>query len=500
MTGAAVRRLGIAGVVALLFAVMRLMPAPEGMSASAWAVAAVAVVMAVLWLSEALPLAMTSVLPFLLLPLLGVMTPAEVAGLYWSPIIFLVLGGALVATAVERHGLHRRLALAIVGRAPASSRGLLGAFMAATALMSMLVSNTATALIMMPVALAVIGALPAEAGDGVLPAEAGDRVLPAEAGDQTLPEGMGGRAALGTAAVLGVAYSANIGGLGTLVGTPTNAISASIVERSLGLEVDFLTWLAFGLPLVLLSIPAVFALLVWQFRVPGGRLEPAMLAGLFGEQGPMGPDERRLVPLLLLLLIGWVVLPLLLPMLGLPALDDGMVAMAVSLLLFLVPSARGGALLDWADARARVPWDILLLFGGGLALAGAITDSGLAAWLGLKMQALGWLEPVLLALIVVAVVVGVTEFASNVAAASAFMPVVAAIALETGDAPLPLVMGAAFAATWGFMMPSGTPPNAIALATGRVTIGQMVRAGALVNLVGILLIVAVCFGVAGLMG
>lgn len=472
-------RLGVAGSAALLFVLMRLAAAPAGMPAEAWAVAAVAVVMAILWLSETLPLALTSVLPFLLLPLMGVMTPAQVAGLYWSPILFLVLGGALVATAVETHGLHRRLALAIVRRAPASPRGLLAALMGATALMSMLVSNTATALIMMPVALAVLGALPAEAGD--------------TAG----PENRGGSAAMGAAAVLGVAYAANIGGLGTLVGTPTNAISAAIVEQSLGLKVDFLTWLAFGLPLVLLAIPAVFGILAWLLRVPGGRLAPDLVAGLFGEQQPLGQDERRLIPLLILLLVGWIVLPLLLPALGLPPTEDGMVAMAVAILLFLVPSAKGGALLDWQVAKARVPWDILLLFGGGLALAGAITESGLAGWLGQRMQALDGLNPMLLALAVVTVVVAVTEFASNVAAASAFMPVVAAVALETGNAPLPLVMAAAFAATWGFMMPSGTPPNAIALATGRVTIVQMVRAGALVNLAGILLIVLVCFGVGG---
>jgi sodium-dependent dicarboxylate transporter 2/3/5 len=224
-----------------------------------------------------------------------------------------------------------------------------------------------------------------------------------------------------------------------------------------------------------------------------------MLRDLFGEPGPMGPDERRLLPLLVLLLLGWVVLPLLLPAIGLPAPDDGLVAMGVALLLFLVPSVKGGGLLDWQVAKARVPWDILLLFGGGLALAGAITESGLAAWLGQRMEALGGLHPMLLALAVVAVVVVVTEFASNVAAASAFMPVVAAIALETGNAPLPLAMAAAFAATWGFMMPSGTPPNAIAFATGEVTISQMVRAGALVNLVGTVLIVLVCFGVAALL-
>jgi sodium-dependent dicarboxylate transporter 2/3/5 len=472
LTAGHARRLGVAGAVALLFGLMRLLPPPEGLSGAAWAVAAVAVSMAILWLSEALPLAMTSVLPFLLLPLMGVMAPAEVAQLYWSPILFLVLGGALIATAVETHGLHKRLALAIVRRAPASPRGLLAAFMVATAILSMLVSNTATALIMMPVALAVVGAL---------------------------PDGERGGRALGAAAVLGIAYAANIGGLGTLVGTPTNAISAAIIERSLGLQLDFLTWLAFGLPLVLLAIPAAFAILVRVCRVSGGRIEAAMLRDLFGEPGPMGPDERRLLPLLVLLLLGWVVLPLLLPAIGLPAPDDGLVAMGVALLLFLVPSVKGGGLLDWQVAKARVPWDILLLFGGGLALAGAITESGLAAWLGQLMEALGGLHPMLLALAVVAVVVVVTEFASNVAAASAFMPVVAAIALETGNAPLPLAMAAAFAATWGFMMPSGTPPNAIAFATGEVTISQMVRAGALVNLVGTVLIVLVCFGVAALL-
>lgn len=473
------RRLWVVGGVGLLFALFRLTPAPEGLSEGGWAVAAVAAAMAMLWLTEAIPLAMTSVLPFLLLPGLGVMAPADVAGLYWSPILFLVLGGALVAIAVETHGLHRRLALAIVRRAPASARGLLFAFMAATALLSMLVSNTATALIMIPVALAVAGSL---------------------AGSAPGPRGAGTAPALVSATILGVAYAANIGGLGTLVGTPTNAISVAIIERSLGIEVTFLTWLAFGLPLVLLSVPAVCLILVVVFRVPAARLERAALAGLIGEQGPLGPDERRLLPLLALLLFGWIALPLLLPALGLPPTDDGIVAMAIALLLFVVPSAGGGALLDWREAKARVPWDILLLFGGGLALAGAIAESGLAAWLGQEMQVLGTLHPVLLALAVVAVVVVVTEFASNVAAASAFMPVVAAIALETGSAPFALAMAAAFAATWGFMMPSGTPPNAIAFGTGQVSIGQMVRAGALVNLLGIGLIVAVCFGVAALIG
>jgi solute carrier family 13 (sodium-dependent dicarboxylate transporter), member 2/3/5 len=457
-----------------VFAAMRLLPAPEALPAAGWAVAALAVTMAILWLTEALPLALTATLPFIALPLLGVMPAGEVAGLYWSPILFLVLGGAILAIAVETHGLHRRLALAIVGRAPASPTGLLAALMAATALISMVVSNTATALIMMPVALAVIAAMEAD-------------------GDVAI--GSGARAAL----VLGVAYAANLGGMGTLVGTPTNAISAGIIERALGLKVDFLTWMAFGLPLVLLAVPAAWAILVLLLKVPSTGLGRARVRDLIGDPGPLGADQKRLLPLMGLLLLGWVVLPLVGPSLGIAPIEDGIVAMAVALLMFVVPSANGGPLLEWRAAVTRIPWEILLLFGGGLALAGAITQSGLAAAIGREMALLGGLSPLLLAALVVGVVVLVTEFASNVAAASAFMPVVAAVALETGADPLPLVMAAAFASSWGFMMPSGTPPNALAFATGEVTIGQMIRAGLLLNLVGVVLMVGVTFVVGALL-
>jgi len=485
------RTLAICLMAGLLLLLLRLLPAPDGLSDAGWAVAALAAVMALLWLTEALPLALTATLPFLLLPLMGVMPPADVAGLYWSPIIFLVLGGALVAIAVETHGMHRRFALNIVRRAPASPRGLLFAFMVATALVSMLVSNTASALIMMPVALALVGVagIGGHVPDGSAPG------APGAAGKA----GIAGVAGFGTALVLGIAYSATIGGLGTLVGSPTNAISAGIIEQSLGIKVDFVTWLAFGLPLVALAIPAAALVLVWLFRIPATSLDRRAVADVLGHGGPMTSNQCRLLPLLGLLLAGWLVLPFLKGPLGLPPVEDGMVAIAVALLLFVVPAQGGGALLNWRDATARVPWDILLLFGGGLALAGAITESGFAGWIGGRMSGLGGLHPVVMALIVVAIVVLVTEFASNVAAASAFMPVVAAVALETGVVPLPLVMAAAFAASWGFMMPSGTPPNAIAFGTGLVRIHDMVRAGLLVNLFGIVLMVSVAYGVTALL-
>lgn len=463
----------ILAIGALLFAASRLVPPPAGLSAEAWGVASVGALMAFFWLTEALPLAMTATLPFLLLPVMGVMGAGEVAELYWSPIIFLVFGGALLAIAVEEHGLHRRLAIAIARKAPPSPRGLLMSFIAATAIVSMFVSNTATTLIMMPVALGLLAAV----GEG---------------------EGSATGKGFAPALVLGIAYAATIGGLGTLVGSPTNAIAAGIAERSLGLQLDFLTWAAFGVPLVLIAIPLTAFILIALFRVPSGQLDRATVSEALGHPGPLGTDEKRLIPIFLLAVAGWVLLPLLQAPLGLPRVDDGIVAVGAALLLFVVPSAKGGALLKWRIHGPRVPWDILLLFGGGLALAGAITDSGLAGWIGVQLQALKGLEPWMLALVVVLVVVIVTEFASNVAAASAFMPVVAAVAMETGSAPLPLVVAAGFAASWGFMMPAGTGPNAIAFATDRISIRQMVTAGAFIDLMGVPLIVAISLVVSAL--
>ncbi len=468
--GLALRGFGLLiGLAAFL--TLRGLPAPPGLAPDGWAVAALVVLMAVFWFTEALPIAATAMLPFVALPLMGVASTREVAGTYYSPIIFLVLGGAIVAVAIEKYGLHRRVALAIAHRSPASLAGILIAFMAATALVSTLISNTATTLIMMPVALALLAALP-----GLVAEERERRFQPV--------------------LVLGVAYAANIGGLATLVASPTNAIAAGIIERTLGLKVDFLTWAAFGVPLMLASLPLAALVLMKMGRLSSARLDTAPLMAAIGERGDMTSPERRLVPLLLLLLAGWLVLPLFKAALGLEAVDDAMVAIAVSLLLFVVPAGGGrGPLLDWADTK-RVPWDVLLLFGGGLALATAIADSGLAGWMGARLAGFADLPPWALALIAVAIMLLVTEFASNVATASAFMPVVAAVAAETGANPLPLMMAAALAPTWGFMMPAGTGPNAIAFSTGRVPIRQMIATGFVLDVLGVPLIVGVAFLVA----
>lgn len=434
-------------------------------------VAALAAAMAALWISEAIPIAVTALLPFLVLPLATATPAADVASTYWSPILFLVLGGAMVARAVEKTGLHRRIALALASATRATERGVLLAFMAATALTSTLVSNTATALIMLPVAIALATAL-----------------------DEAL--GPQGREGTAVALILGVAWAATIGGFGTLVGTPTNAIAAGILNRALGTEIDFLTWLAFGVPLVVLAIPLAAGLLIALHKVPSRAIDRALVAAAIGDRGPLSAAERRLIPLVGLLLAGWILLPLLRGPLGLPAIDDGIVAVFVALLLFLLPDGSGARLLEAADLP-RLPWDVLLLFGGGLALAEAVTASGLAAWAGAALGPLQTLHPLLLAAMLVALLILVTEFASNVATASGFMPVVAAVAAGGAAPPLALAMPAAIASSWGFMMPAGTPPNAIAFASGRIRVAEMARAGFFLDLLGVPLIVGLSFLVAG---
>lgn len=464
----------IAGVLLLLLPAV--LGPPEGLSREGAVALALLAVMALWWFTEALPVTATALLPFLVLPAAGVGKPAEVAASFMSPVIFLVLGGALLALAIEKSGLHRRIAVAVVSRAGASPRRLVLAFMAATAFLSMWISNTASALIMMPIAVSVLAA-----------------VLPA-------PEARGAdQRRFAIALVLGVAYSASIGGLGTLIGSPTNAIAAGILDRSLGVKLGFAQWLAIGLPLVAMTIPAGWWLLTrvaCRFELPD--FERATVIEAFSSQRGWSPAERRLLPLLLAAVAAWVLLPLL----KIPALsgvEDASIAILAALALFVIPAGRplapGTTLLEWRDT-ARAPWDVLFLFGGGLALADAITRTGLGTWLGDVIGELGTLPLPVFVLLVTLTVIAVTEFASNVAAAASFIPVVAGVTLALGLDPLVLTLPAALAASWGFMMPAGTPPNAIAYATGTVTVAQMIRAGLWFNLLGLVAIpAAVAFGV-----
>jgi sodium-dependent dicarboxylate transporter 2/3/5 len=462
-------RWGLWGGLAL-FAAMLAAPAPEGMPLDAWRTTALVVLMATWWMTQALPLTATALLPFLAFPLFGVMSANEAAAAYYSPILFLVLGGAIIALAIERTGLHRRLALAIVSCGGTTPGGMLFAFMAATAILSLIVSNTATTLIMIPIAVAVLKAARVEEG---------------------ATDGFPG------ALAMGIAFAASIGGLGTLVGSPTNAIAAGIIERSTGLRIDFLTWAIYGMPLVLVSIPLCWLILMKVQRVGPGDFDPAAARSGIGEIKEWSIAERRLVPLVAVVVAAWVMVPLVTPYLPRDSVTDGSIAIMGALLLFVIPDGTGRAILNWDEAN-RAPWGVIMMFGGGLALAAGIGESGLAQWLGAALEPLRAVPAIVVALVLVAIVVLITEFASNVATASGIIPVVGGLILATGVDPILLALPAAFAASWGFMLPSGTGPNAIAWATGHIALPRMLKAGLLLDIAGVPIMVGIVWAVAAL--
>lgn len=469
------RRIGLV-LGPLVFALTLLAAPPADMAPGAWAVAGLTVWMAAWWMTEAVPLSVTALLPFVVLPLVGVSTAEATAATYYSPILFLLLGGAFIALAIERTGLHRRLSLAIlrmVGTTGGPGRLLL-AFMIAAALLSMFISNTSTALIMMPMALAVL-----DGGSG------------GAESDTPRQDGIYG------ALPMGIAFAASIGGLGTIVGSPTNAIAVGLLDTIAGVRITFVQWSLYGIPLVALSIPLAAWIVARVQNVASHPFDIAAARAAIQAHARWSAPEKRLVPLFALTFAAWVTQPLVAPLLPPGSWTDGTIAVIASLALFLLPDGTGRPLLVWQEAD-RAPWGVIFMFGGGLALAAGMQASGLAAWTGQALLPLAAWPLVLVALAVVALVIVVTEFASNVATATGIVPVVAALVVALGADPVLLALPAALAASWGFMLPAGTGPNAIAWATGRIRIGAMVKAGALLDLAGIVLIVATVWTIATL--
>jgi sodium-dependent dicarboxylate transporter 2/3/5 len=458
-------------VVGLLgFAATLIFPAPSGMPPLAWPTAGLVWWMAAWWMTEALPLYATAFLPFVVLPLLGVADANKTAAAYYSPIMFLFIGGAFLALSIERTGLHRRLALAILKRAGDTPWRLLLAVMAATALLSSINSNTSTALIMMPMALAMLAA------GGIEP-------------DET--NGIAG------ALPMGIAFAANIGGFATLVGTPTNAIGVALIDKALGVRITFAEWSLYGVPIAIIGVPLAALIIARVHDLGRDRFDPAAARAAIAGEDKWSTPEKRLVPVVVLALLAWVSLPLIEPLFPKGGMTDGTIAAIVGLALFVLPDGTGRPMIVWREAN-RAPWDVVLMFGGGLSLAMGMGDSGLAGWLGEKLMPLSAVPLPIVALVVVAFVVVITEFASNVAAASGIMPVVAALVAALGADPVLLALPAAIAASWGFMLPAGTGPNAIAWATGHVSLKRVLKAGFLLDVAGIFLIVGVIWGVAAI--
>lgn len=448
----------------MVLVVMLLAPVPDGLDVAAWRTAAVGTLMAIWWMTEAIPIPTTSLLPLVVFPVLDIASIGAAAAPYANPLIFLFLGGFLIALAMERWQLHRRLALSIVYAIGGRPMSVVVGFSVASAFLSMWVSNTATTLMMLPIGLSVVELV--------------------RRGDSSYGRNFA------VVLMLTIAYSSSIGGMATLIGTPPNAFFAGFMLETYGRTIGFIEWMAFGLPLAVVALPImVFILTRVAFpihieEIPGGRQYiHDMLQGL----GRMGRGEKLVAAVFFVTALLWIVRPLLESVV--PGLSDAGIAIGMAVVLFLLPVdlSAGEFVMDWKTAE-RVPWGVLILFGGGLSLASAISDTGLALWLGEQMQLFaGW--PIFFVILAVTVtVVLLTELTSNTATAAAFLPIVASVAVGLGHDPMVLGVPAVLAASCAFMLPVATPPNAIVYGSTFVTIPQMARAGAYLNVVFIVLI------------
>lgn len=493
-----VRGLGVALGVIVYFLL-----SGSGLSNDARVVAGVGTLMAVWWMTEAVPLSVTSLLPIALMPVLTERTIAETTAPYANPIVFLFLGGFLIAIAMQKWNLHRRIALLTLRRVGTHPRQIILGLMISTAFLSMWVSNTATTLMMLPIALSVLTLVVenskhgAEAAVGTGGRDVGEE-LRAGGAVSDLIENREVRV-FGVALVLAVAWSATIGGLGTLLGSPPNAIVAGYISDELGKTVGFAQWMMLGVPIVVVFIGLAWLLLtrmIFRFHldeVPGGK---QLINDEIAALGPMSQGEKIVRAVFAGAAFFWIV-PGLLSNIGdlgdqLPFLDifdDTVVAIAAGALLFIIPGdKKGNMTLNWKDAEEGLPWGVLLLFGGGLSLAAAVAGTGLDAWFGERVSGLGALPIILLLATVVLIVLFLTEITSNTATAATFIPILGGVAIGIGIDPMALLIPAALAATCAFMLPVGTPPNAIVFATGNVKISEMVRGGIVLNVVGVLLI------------
>ncbi|RCW85062.1 SLC13 family permease [Paracoccus lutimaris] len=471
-----------------------LLGSSEGLSPDARAVAAIGTLMAIWWMSESIPLSATSLLPIVLIPMLTERTVSEATAPYASSIVFLFLGGFLIAIAMEKWNLHRRIALLTLQRVGVEPRRIVLGMMLATGFLSMWVSNTATTLMMLPIGLSILTLVIERShrpGDGHAAEDlaAGGKISEV-VHDENIKR-------FGICLILSIAWSATIGGLGTLLGSPPNAIVAGYVSDELGRKIGFLEWMMIGLPLSLVFILVAWFLMtrvIFRFdlsEVPGGK---RMIDEQIAELGPVSQGERMVMIVFGSAAFLWVVPGLLTSVTGselgfLGSLDDTAIAISAGIALFILPGqGRTTMVLNWKDAEDGLPWGVLLLFGGGLSLAGAVAASGLDDWFGQQVQGLGALPPILLIMAVTTLILFLTEITSNTATAATFIPILGGVALGIGADPMALLIPAAFAATCAFMLPVGTPPNAIVFGTGAVTIGQMARGGFVLNLVGIVLI------------
>jgi sodium-dependent dicarboxylate transporter 2/3/5 len=434
--------------------------------------------MAVWWATEALPVPVTAFLPIIVFAPLGVATLKDAAAPYANPIIYLYLGGFLMAMSLERWNLHRRIALAILDRTGSDGRRLVGGFMLVCAMLSMWMTNTSTTMMLLPIVLSVVVVI----------------------GDNAPNLSERERHNFQLAMLLGLAYSASIGGLATLIGTPPNALLIGFMAENYGIEISFARWMLVGVPVTLIMLPIAWVLLtrvLFPVNIPASNAVQNHLHQMREELGEMTTPERRIAIIFGTVIFSWMLRKPITDWLGITGVSDSGIVMTAALLLFLLPSGsrEQPQLMTWQYA-SRLPWGVLVLFGGGLSLAAVVSNSGLALWLGESLAPLSAWGIAALVIAAVTMVIFLTELTSNLATAATLLPVMGAIAITAGLPPIVLTVPITIAASCAFMLPVATPPNAIVFSTGMISIPQMVRAGVLLNIIGVIVVTIISLYVA----
>lgn len=454
----------------LLFVLTMLFVNPEGLPPEAKAILASTIWIAVWWITEAIPIPATSLLPIILFPLSNGLEIGPTTSAYGNETIFLFMGGFMIALTMEKWNLHKRIALTIISLIGTNTERIILGFMIATGFLSMWISNTATAMMMVPIGLAIIYQV--------------SDALKDDSSIDTSKENFG----FGKALMLGIAYSASLGGLATLIGTPPNTLLAGAVNEIYGIEITFAQWMLFGVPLAWTFIVVAWIYLVKVAypqklkRLPGG---DQVISEEKKSLGNASYEEKLVFAVFVFAAFAWITRTFLLTQF-LPALSDAMVGLIAAMVLFIIPSKnrKGDHLLDWATA-VKLPWGILLLFGGGLAIAAGFTTSGLSEWIGGQLTGLQGVNIVIIVLVVAALVMFLTEITSNTATASMMFPIMASLAVALGIHPYALMVTAAVAASCAFMLPVATPPNAVVFGSGYLRIPDMAKAGFALNIFGI---------------
>jgi len=451
----------------LLFVLLQLIGKPESMPESAFDVLCVTLWMAVWWITEAIPISVTALLPVILFPLTGSLDIESTTASFGHKYVFLYLGGFILAVAIEKWNLHKRIALKIINLIGTNIKFIILGFMVSTAFLSMWISNTATAVMMLPIGAAIISQLK----DNPKTDQDENKIF-------------------GKALMLAIAYSASIGGIATLIGTPPNLVFAGIVEEIYGIEISFMKWIILGFP-----ISVILLFICWKYlttkafkftnhEFPGGKKE---IRRLVSELGKMTTQEKRVLGVFAITAFCWISRSFLLQPLF-PFLDDTIIAMTAAVCLFVIPSGKPKQkLINWEDAL-KIPWGIILLFGGGMALAKGFGDSGLAVWIGEQLTNLENLPLFLLVVVLISAVNFLTEVTSNLATTAMLLPILAPMAVALDLHPYFLMVGATLAASCAFMLPVATPPNAVVFGSGYLRIPDMIKTGIWMNIISIIIL------------